>query len=244
MVLAAIGLSTVSASAQLILGFELDDTSSNNLEVNLGSLSNFTTTTPLETVISGSTLSLDLGASNAYGSSWATSADLVWGVAGAAGSTKIDVTYDVVDNGAPPTLFSSDVSTASGPIGGLLTTYNDNSASSTEHTSNAVLITSSSTNPSGAWTAAEGGVGRSNDFDELNAYTTEDTDGSPEYSIGLYQFTGSTPTKLGTFTLDSSGNLTYVGVSPTVVPEPSTYALFASGALLLFVALRRRKTVA
>ena len=49
---------------------------------------------------------------------------------------------------------------------------------------------------------------------------------------------------LGTFSLDQNGNLSFVSAVATAVPEPGTYALLVTGALLFGVTWRKRKVIA
>jgi hypothetical protein len=232
----AASLASVSASAQnvstsandLILGFEITDNSgqgaTSDLEVDLGSITNFTNTASLTL----SQLSVaDLVST--YGSGWATRSDLAWGAAGviSAGSETFDATIN-----APSSAKNSSQSALNAPTGAIGALYQGLLANSTAN----------------SWTGERTNLGgSSSDFQYFNPTQVTDTT-APVGSINLYSFFPSSgrspapPTLLGSFSLSSAGALTYVG-SAYAVPEPSAYALGICAALL-FVVLRRRQTVA
>lgn len=258
--LAAIGLASTAASAQvtpgandLVLGFELAGNNT-DLEVDLGPATQFTSGAYIN-------LSSDLTLSeltSTYGSNWTSNTlgtGVSWSVAG--------VLSDGASFDATSTLTGQRTSSSSGLSGayGAISSLAGGAAGSgslngspAAATSQSALIGGSvtSTNPSGLAASS------------LPESYTSELGGNPGYTyvnnpeqtgVGtdeLYSFTpqgkvsGHYPlaTDLGTFTLsDTGGVLSFYFGTPTATPEPSAYALGICAALL-FLVLRRRSKVA
>lgn len=245
--LTAAGFASISASAQnvnsgaldLILGFQVDDGTNpgatSNLEVDLGPASNFTTTTALETLPQLSVADL----TSVYGTNWASRGDLEFGIAGVTNGTL--VTFDMTDSGTPAE--SSNLSAPYGAISGL--SGGINSATQTSNSTSAGVVPTTQGN---SFSSEENGANGDYNYFNPTGSTQTLTSGSGA-SINLFSFAqagGKTPPlapELGTFSLSSSGVLTYVGINPTATPEPSAYALGIC-AVLLFLVLKRRHSVA
>jgi hypothetical protein len=262
--LAAIGFASTAASAQvtpgatdLVLGFQLAGNNT-DLEVDLGPASQFT-----QGAYVNLSSDLTLGElTSTFGSSWASTSlntGVNWSVAG------ITSTTDGASFDATSTAGANNVRTSSGSgLGtpwGLVSSLAGGSAGSgslngspSAATSQSALIGGSvtSTNPSGspAGSLSEsyqvllgGNPGYTfvNNPEQTGVGTDELYSFTPQNKVsGKYPLA----TDLGTFTLsDTGGNLQFYFGTPQAVPEPSAYAL-ALCALLLFVVLKRRHSVA
>jgi hypothetical protein len=246
--LAAISFASTAASAQtvsaglndLILGFQLPSGSSQqgastDLEVDLGSFTNFTAST--QTITLPQLALADL--TSTYGSSWATTVD--WSVAGNNTSSGFDMTSTQLVKTSSQGGLSGAVSAIGGLIAGL------NGQPATANSSSAALIGGSPAASSigNSYTSEEAGNGygfvptaeqTGAGSDELYSFTPQSQTGT-----GVHK-TFPNAIDLGTFSLSSAGVLTFTG-SAAAVPEPSAYALGICAALL-FLVLRRRSTVA
>ncbi len=255
MVSAAFALTTALASAQavsaqdgdLILGFQITKAGvtagvtgdNSNLEVDLGSFGNFTTSSSATFT---SVTATDL--SSTYGSSWASSQYLTWGVAGTNGdNANFDATYSKSSGPSSSASKSSTYALVAGLGGGL----NGATAESDSATAG-VVQTSQASSYTGELTVQGSNTYATDDFKNfVGRYVTDVNGGSTAGAIGsidLYALTtsSSTPTELGVFSLASDGTFTYNGVNAAAVPEPSAYALGVC-AVLLFLVLRRRQSV-
>jgi len=255
--IAATGFVSTTASAQtvstgatdLILGFQITDTSTpgqnTNLEVDLGAFSSFTTTT--STINLTGLVGADLVAT--YGASWATRTDLVWSVAGIT-TTGASKTFDVTSNVANPTERSTNAAPF-GFIGALASTLNGQNQ--TANSTSAATIgdnTTPANTIAGSYSTQVVGSG-TGDFGVQSFGVGQSQSSGPLGSLELYGFaqhagTTTPATDIGTFTLSGSGSsatLTFTGINATAIPEPSSYALGFCGLLLLWVLKRRNSIV-
>jgi hypothetical protein len=243
---------TVSGSAgDLILGFRTNDGAvTNDLEVDLGQYSQFTSLAP------GTVLNLNLNGtyygsagglsasdiSTVFGPSWNTLTDLVWSVAGDNGSgasTDLYATFTAVDGA---TVSQKSGSTQNSPgvrlraeLGGL---EGQTSLSSSEAAEIPVSLSSN-----GNYSGAIRGNGTVNkDYAYFTPSTEAFVSSTGTSSLDLFaEIHGGTGagTDLGTFALDSAGDLSFTAAA---VPEPSTYAaMLLGGATLLSVRRRQKK---
>jgi len=220
-----------------------------DLEVNLGLGSSFNFSTS-ETVLSSTVLNADLVA--VYGTNWSSNATLVFSIVGANGSngTGANDIY-ISDPGNSSTVTATSPAATSGNAGQITPLYSETSGTAvgtnaynvTETTLDgstyrAVLTDYNNTHGTGPYAANYGFV----------PFITEQTVSTSGSSLDLYLQTPSishpsvvaaTSTDEGTFTLGGNGALTFTAEGGAVVPEPSTYALFGLGALVL-VLMRRR----
>jgi hypothetical protein len=234
----------------LILGFQTAGAtgSSINYEVDLGSALQFTslentgaqislsgTGTAGYGAISVTALQADYGS----GTSWTTDG-VQFGVAGTfnvgVGTSAQTNEYYITD-ASLTNLPARQPNEAGGSdaIDNLYTGYDDGT---TTAGTNAVNV---ATSINGSYTSVAGANGNySNSFSYL---TQANIPSSGTVSLNLYdaaQGSSGTPaTLVGTFTLDSSGDLSFTATAASV-PEPSTYALLAIGALGAFLVSRRR----
>jgi hypothetical protein len=257
--LASAALLGTSASAQqfsngdLMLDFRVNTGTgtggTQNLEVDLGKTSGigaFNFAVSNNDVI---TLTNDLN--TIYGSP--TAANLVFSLAAAGGTS-----FEYISNpGNSATLNPTSLQGNEGQISALYGTPSSETAGQATGAYNVAVGTPSVSDPeaySDVLTNVNGDHGnQGNVFPEnynFVPFSTEAADGS---SIDLYEIydtganTRTSPlvahdTDLGTFTLSSTGVLSYASASvlpPPVVPEPSTYALFGLGAAVMLF-LRRR----
>lgn len=245
--------STISAAdGDLFLGFYATSGTgvASNLEVDLGSISTYTTTLADGNLHSISKLSAaDL--SSTYGASWNTRSDLFWGAAGWGGqstnaiiyATKVESTlgtmstpYDIQSKGAR--------GTAKGSIQSLATALNG-FTSTTNSAFSAVVATSdgsswsSLANPS---STVDFSLFDTTAFDN----TTNIANGS--YSVSdLYLVGNGVVTYVGSLGLKSDGSLWYSSDASdfaTAVPEPATYAAIIGALALGAVVIRRRRQAA
>lgn len=192
------------------------------------------------TTQSGNDLVYDLGAESSLvnGESWALTSLLTgmnlstvdWGVVGSTPPpitrTGTDYSWTTTALGAPTpasingnTTLKDDVES---PIGNIYQNF------ATAGAGQSLSISSSSDDSWNTETVNPNAPG-----DYINTYENPNVTG--ETSADFYQALSdnSAPTLLGTFALNSSGDLTF-----TATPEPSTYGLLAAGGLL-FVASRK-----
>jgi hypothetical protein len=249
--LVSMAFASTAASAQvttspgdLILGFQITaapNSSPTDLEVDLGSYSLFTTTATIDL---SSKLSVN-DLISAFGSGWANGTAGVgvnWGAAAnaAGGTSATKYNLDITSVGAKPnglgtnTLngYYQDIVGLTGGSGGI-------NGSPVASTSTSALIGNSGSPASGI---ANSYTGQESKLAGLNGNIEMTGAGTDE----LYQYVGAGNTgstvDLGTLKLTSAGGLTFTG-SAAAVPEPSAYALGIC-AVLLFIVLRRRATVA
>jgi len=255
-------LGTSSARAQnagdLLIGFEEqgNGASSNVYEVDLGSASQFLSP-------SAPTQTFDLSTgdlSNYFGSSWASSTLLQYGVIGGTQTTGNLVlgSNTLAANTlftswntfalAPTEKTSNTQKTSQNDINALYNDFGNTANPTTGSTVSLPAVITDATDPDGF--AAENKTNANFNFGA--GFSTSDldynSDGStaavPAATLDLYEVTptnastGAKPTDLlGTFSLGSNGNLTFTAAA---APEPSSWALIGIGALALFWNLRRR----
>jgi hypothetical protein len=142
---------------------------------------------------------------------------------------------------------ASNLSAPYGRIGGLFGGLAG--VSQTANSTSAGVVSNTQGN---SFTVEETGTGPGdyNYFNPNNVTEVNGGTGGPTGSIELYGFqevsgrgANLTPNDLGSFSLNSSGVLTYNGINAAAVPEPSAYALGIC-AILLFIVLKRRHSVA
>jgi hypothetical protein len=253
--LAVIALASTGASAattvsstqgDLVLGFEINDgqgpDANYDLEVDLGASSGFTANTATEyfTTVTGTDLS------NTFGSTWATTADLVWGVAGTTTGTNA---FDSTDNTGSPHSLSS-LSGTHNLISPLTTGLNGQTQES--DSAKAAELGTSSTAANKVTDSysqqIQGGSGKSAfDFSGavFNQGETQVGNGLPTDTLELYSFTqanGGTETPVGIFSLTGSGSaaaFSFTGINE--VPEPSSYALMLVSGLGLVIWRAKRR---
>ena len=249
----AAAFATTSAHAQVagdvILGFEEPGSggSSNVYEVDLGSISQFSTSQTFD--LSSSDLSTE------FGSGWASSSLLQFGLIGdtesssslslGSGTLAAKTIITSWNTFATAPTEKSSQTTAASYIQSL---YNDvgNATPSAGSTSSLPAVDTTVTDSSGFAYFNK----TDHNFAFGTGYATSDLDYNSDGStsaptsavLDLYEVaqtsSGTAPgTLLGTFSLAGNGNLTY---SPEAVPEPSSYALVGFGALVLVWNLRRR----
>jgi hypothetical protein len=243
--LAAISLASTAASAQtvsvgandLILGFQVPSGTgaAYNLEVDLGSYTNFTASTPTLTLSQLSVADLV----STFGSSWATT--VTWSVAGDNTASGFDMTSTQLVK----TNSQGGLAGAFGQIGSLNSTLAQQAPTANSASSAIIGGSPAASAVPGSYTATEMGNGygfvptaeqTGAGSDELYSFTPQSQTGSGINKTFPYAL------DLGTFSLSSAGVLTFTG-SAAAVPEPSAYALGICAALL-FLVLRRRSTVA
>jgi hypothetical protein len=252
--------SVSAGQGDLILGFNVQPGGTNagvsDLEVNLGSLSLYTTTASFTlsttgTATAGAPLSVaDLVAT--YGSNWNSSTSgLTWGLLGSADGTSTFVAGSTSpqSNNSNESTPASDGTSIANQLNGSAATANS-AYSSVLGTSAAPAIGAPNTwgnlvneSTGGAYgffsnpTVVEvnGGIGNPVGSLELISYAPYANSTHPPAHYGT-----PTGTELGTFSLDAAGDLTFTG-SAVAAPEPSTYALMAGAMGLLFLAVRRRQ---
>lgn len=246
LVLAAIvasfgAVSTASAqigsygSSDLVLGFQIGSGQGSNtdVEVDLGSYTNFLNVTGTITLSQLSVTDLN----NTYSSTWSNTdgTGVNWSVAG-------------VNNGVPNNMFltstsqlklnsASRLATPYGQIGGLIGDMNSGNATQGSNSSTVTIGTNASpaANDAASYTSEEGGNGYN------YASNAEQSGAGTDELYFLKPGTSTTNAQaLGFFTLGSNGTLTFTGAA---TPEPSAYALGIC-ALLLFWVLKRRHSVA
>jgi len=231
---------TVSAGSEdLILGFEVTDGAgqgaTTDLEIDLGSASLFTAS---YSQTFSQVLAADLTAT--YGSNWATRGDISWGVAGVLSDGSTSNAFDLTSQTVPKTSNNNGLASGFSAISALAGGLNNQTALTSSSAADV------STTQASSW-KGERTVSASSDFNALSGAGVSETT-STTGSIDLYQFEPSTArpapnaTDLGTFSLTSGGVFTFTGEA-AAVPEPSAYALGIC-ALVLFVVLRRRSTIA
>jgi hypothetical protein len=244
------GLTLLSQSVQAQLTYSADDLfigfqkagSLNSYVINIGQASLYNLPGASFTLSSGS-IGADLTA--VFGSGWATDASLYWGVAGTPGSS-------IAGGDQANTLYASK---AESLYGTQETPYN-RAINQNIPRAEIVNFTSSyagaanATNPKGMiqstsiandWQEFNNSSGTSfGYFDGLEGNFAAGVGGT---ALDLFRMqSGSTAlgTYRGTFTINGSGLISFSGAPPSAVPEPSTYAMLALGALLMTVVIRRK----
>jgi len=248
---ASASASVVANSGDLILGFRTNDNAiAEDLEVDLGNFSNFTNLAP------GTVLNLNLNGSyygsagglsasdlsTTFGTSWDTLTDIVWSVAGQnnpSGATSVDL-YATFTPANGANVNQAIGTTQNNPASRLRTelgALNGQASLASPEAAEIASLSSSQSNYSGA---IRGTGATTKDYGYFIPTTEALYSSSSSSSLDLFQLSHTGPgtpgTDLGTFTLDSAGDLTF----STPVPEPSTYAAVALGGAMLFFARRRR----
>ena len=222
--------SLVPANGDLYLGFQAaaGTGASTNLVIDLGNVSN----------ISSVNLNISTDLSAIYGSSWYSRTDLYYGVIGDItpalnGDPNYTLYASVTSGGTPWTSASSSsqhgtANQINGMVAQLIT---DNGNAQFGTAANSILM---ATSEGGSWTAYNTyGTGAFGGFPG----GIETTTGS---ALDIYRLIPNAAGPNGTIaaTLNLASNGTF---SVVAVPEPSAYALFGLGALLMAFVLRRKK---
>jgi len=229
-------------SSDIFLGFRASGGTgaSTSYVVNLGQYSQFSGAT------SGSTISLsgigDIGADLAatFGANWNTRQDLFWGVFGVGSSASATV-YTSREQSPPgtasepwPLLNSTTRASTYSQINSVINSIGGYRGSeSTANSTVGVLQTNSGQASSYNYQVATAGT---TDFGSVSQWSSIEGDfgsGVAGTSLDLFRINASSVTNPGSFSISSSGALSF-----TAVPEPSSSLLGLVGASLLLI--RRR----
>jgi hypothetical protein len=241
-----------AANGDLIFGAETVNSGSpagTNLEVDLGSISNFTLTDKLTFANVSST---DLG--SALGTGYSTATNDFWSVVGTNSSSDIGgynqfaafLTLNTTPAAQSKTTLSATNSDISGVYNGLnQTAATGFVAAPNSNGAGAELAASNS----GSYSTWEGGGTAATTFFNFSGGGSTTFGSGNTLSLYVLNTGGDgngnrnvvgTETLLGTFSYTKTGGLVYTGIDFAVVPEPSTYALLVSGLAVLFFIHRRR----
>lgn len=240
---ALFGMASVSAKAQSLtppyadgdwlLGF-YSNLQGNEYVIDLGAHSASTSFTLLNSV---SHIATDL--STAFGSGWYGQAKLYYGVAETNGANGNAVTVLLSNPNATPWSNTTNVAQAETGIQGIGSNVGGQFQTSGEASTGLIsaIPTGNSdwsyyANPSGGGSPGFGLFTNTGGDTVFSALTNS--------SIGYDQIINSPTgksTQVGTFSLDSAGDVTYTAAA---VPEPSTFAAIGMGAAVLAFARRRR----
>ncbi len=243
--------------SDIILGFRSTSVTAQNLEVNLGSVSQFTQATAGTTFTIGRLNVTDLQAVYGSGSSWYASTTIM-GLIGTTGKTgggatgpdgqALSTVWASNDSGTPYTTANTSINNnavskvllmtnGSTQASGALN-FQDSSLMSNVYTAN---ISTAGTN---SWSKAGGTSGTS--FVNYTRTAFESSlGGGTSTTTDLYELapvSGNPAALVGTFTLTDAGVLSFTsaGLYAAAIPEPSTYAAIFGVAMLGFAAYRRR----
>ena len=265
--LALASLASVASAANIsatyndiILGFRSTSVTAQNLEVNLGSVGQFTQASVGSTFVVANLNVADLV--SVYGANWYASTTS-FGLIGTSGKTgggavgpdgqPLSTVYVSNDVGTYPSVNSSTnnnaVTKASqlylGTLGAL--SNQDNSLMSNIYTANIASTTV------GSWSNLGGVSG--NSFANYARASFESSLTGTSVSTTLYELlptnggvtapNGTFQQAIGIFTLANTGELTFTsnGINASAIPEPSTFAALAGAAVLGLAAFRRRSAV-
>ena len=271
--LALASLASVASAANIsatyndiILGFRSTSVTAQNLEVNLGSVGQFTQASVGSTFVVANLNVADLV--SVYGANWyasTTSFGLI-GTSGKSGGGAVgpdgqplSTVYVSNDVGTYSSVNSSTnniaVTKASqlylGTTGAL--SNQDNSLMSNIYTANIASATVGSwSNLGGVSGNSFGNYARASFESSLTGtsvsttlYELLPTNGVDELGNSVKAPNGTFQQAIGTFTLANTGVLSFTsnGINASAVPEPSTYAALAGAAVLGLAAYRRRSAV-
>ena len=255
---AAVNAATTAYSADdLILGFQQTG-NANSLLVDLGQASGFKAGTSVGTIISG----LGSVLNTTFGSGWASDSTISWGIVGTPGSSSVgtdvaktlyasspESTYGTQSTPLDATftrLSSSTQGTGASNIGTMTTTFAGLTASVVGSSGNiaAALQPSATT---GGWAAQNPNGAAGTNFSYFNGLEGTLGSGVASSALDLFRMqpgsgaTLNTPgTFIGSFTLNSNGDVNFSTSTPSAAPEPARAAFLGLGlAGLLF---RRRRS--
>jgi len=239
------------ANGDLFLGFRASGGQGGSVSylVNLGTNNQFRTIgSGAGTAVPGDTFTLstpgDIGADlvTAFGSNWATRADLFWGVFGVStsGSSTIFGSREQIPFGLPSLAYSplssgdrnstaSQISSVISQPGGFT------GAESTTNSTVATLQTNTGNASSYNKQVATAGTSDFGTVSGWNSIEGDFGDGTAGTALDLYRLAGTTSERLGTFNLSNSGSLGF-----TAVPEPGSPLLAAAATGIVLTSRRRR----
>jgi hypothetical protein len=271
--LLAAGLATLahagtvtSTVPDLTLGFQdVTDGTSNDYEVNLGSIANFQGLAAGSVVnLSGDISATDL--TNIFGSGWNTGGNVTWGAAATTGAgalagqpaeTSWVTQFDSVSNGvtnlsasALPASFTQQESKTGGgntrylDIQAVNNFLNNKTASTNTATAN-TAVTSILATTTGSWSKFVNNAANGWGSTPIDSGTGLSLSAGQYSVIDLFNYqidgTNGPGTYLGSLELGSNGTLDFTTATAAAIPEPSTYAAILGVASLGVVLIRRRK---
>jgi len=236
----------------VFLGFR-DKTASTAYVVDLGLLDNFLNAaankvnlTTADFGFSSANLSADLTAN--LGAGWFTNANVVYGLYGGYQAGSSSSFPNLPDNAlivgnVSTSVFGNIADQTIGGLTGYASGIGGNIQGTTQNVAQAWVAANTTT---GSWASYQyGGPANANNNNGSLAYNWQPFSLETQVANSLYVnsvyssdssfnngFSGS---KLGTLSVGSNGSVNF-----NAVPEPSTYALMAFGALLLIIAYRRK----
>ena len=240
----AFALGGITAQAQLVNDWVANDLligfrasggtgSSDSYLVNIGTAANYNTNKTSFTLSLGG-IGTDLAAK--YGSDWYTRSDLFWGIFGTTTSAAPTLYSSVArsDSNAqstpPPSV--TDPNNRSGTASQITSvTSAFNGLSATANSTNAAFQPNTASPSSYNYQVTQSGT----DFGSISQWNN--IQGNLNQILDLYGQNNSGTFWRGGFSLNNSGTIAF---NPTIIPEPSTYALLGIGAVLLGAAYRRK----
>ena len=222
-------------SNDLMIGFRASGGtgSSDSYLVNIGSAANFNTNRDAATLSLGG-IGADLTAK--YGGDWYSRSDLFWGMFGTTISAAPTLYSSVArsDSNAqstpPPSV--TDPNNRSGTASQITSvTSAFNLLSPTANSTNAAFQPNTASPSSYNYQVTQSGT----DFGSISQWNN--IQGNLNQILDLYGQNNSGTFWRGGFSLNNSGTIAF---NPTIIPEPSTYALLGIGAVLLGAAYRRK----
>jgi hypothetical protein len=235
------------ATGDLILGFQTASPNSGftiDLETNLGLYSNFTG------LADGTTVNLTDGLTTAGQTGAFDITDLNTTYSSPSGATlkfSVSGTTDVnseifISNGAGATPSQHPTQPEAAQINSMLNTFGSGTAgagtdalvsTATAGSYQKIAGTAGTYSIEASSTQSTYATGSAVVFDLYDQPIT--SSGNPVSEVGYFTLYGATDTASG-----KAGQLTFTSTEVQAVPEPSTYALFGLGALVMVIAVRRR----